>query len=168
MEKRMDGQTDITVPQYVPSKDGRIKIKLLQIKRCLQSKPLNTGYKLNHLISHVNASNSVFYQNTIYRCITVILICHYILLDKKARTGMAMWTVAEILDSCSKTEGNNRIITSCISRVQILREFVHVLAHLDTNPNSKHFIISLCQKTFNHLSLSTQERTIVRTCPHLM
>lgn len=66
------------------------------------------------------------------------------LLDRNASTGMAMWTVAEILDSCSSTEGRSRIITSCISRVQILSELVQVLAHFDTSPNSKHFIISIC------------------------
>ena len=64
-------------------------------------------------------------------------------LERKASTGMAMWTVAEIRDSCRRTEGSSLIITSRISSVQIRSELVHVLAHLDTKPNSKHLIISI-------------------------
>ena len=64
------------------------------------------------------------------------------LLDKKARTGIAMETVAEILDNWRSTDGRSLIITSCISKVHNRSDVTHSLAHFDTIPNCRHFTSS--------------------------
>ena len=58
-----------------------------------------------------------------------------------------METVAEILDNWRRTDGNNLIITSFISRVHRRSDVTHNLAHFDTIPNCRHFTNSLCNYT---------------------
>ena len=46
-------------------------------------------------------------------------------------------------------------MASCISNVQIRREFVQILAHLDTKPNSKHLINSLWNTSYIFVNFKT-------------
>uniref|UniRef100_A0A0B7B723 Uncharacterized protein n=1 Tax=Arion vulgaris TaxID=1028688 RepID=A0A0B7B723_9EUPU len=73
------------------------------------------------------------------------------ILDKNARTGIAMDMVADILDKFNKTEGSMRIINSFISKEQILSVVTQILAHLETRPNSKQLTSSFNRTLSRHV-----------------
>ena len=66
------------------------------------------------------------------------------LLERNARTGIAMEMVADILVRDRRTDGNILIISSFISREQIRKVVTQILAHFETRPNSRHFTRSRC------------------------
>lgn len=86
-----------------------------------------------------------FQQKCSFKCITKSGCKFMNLLDKNASTGIAMAIVAEIFESCRSTDGRSLIMTSCISSVHRRKAFTHSFAHLETVPNSRHFISSLCK-----------------------
>ena len=61
-------------------------------------------------------------------------------------SGMAMATVADILDRVSNVAGRRLIKTSCISKAQTFNARTHTRGHFDTRPNSKHRTRFVCKK----------------------
>lgn len=56
------------------------------------------------------------------------------LLDKNSKTGIAIYIVAEIFERRSNTSGNNFIIVSLISTIQMVKEFIDCLEQRGSVP----------------------------------